>query len=543
MVSSQRAIVDHQHGDAGHAAIDRAHHAADGAHFVERRHDHQQRIGTVRADHSAATFRALMEWAAHQMPEDGRRDARAAADFAPLAPQSRQVRQQGGVRAQHVPDHFGPACPSARKRAALPAPFEQVPGMPRIARQRDKRRRQQHAGGKILHQHEQAIALHVIGFQGRCAAGGMRVMVLHHGVGNVEALPSGPAGAQPQVGIFAIEEEAAVEGADGLQHGAPVERRRSAGKKRFLGDREILRRTAVAALFAGSVARHQHAGGIQAMLAEEAHLRGAHAGVGTPLDGVEQGVDPLRMAARPSALDRSAARAIERRPDAGMCASQVRLFGEHRLDSAGMLVARDGSSKQRGNGRPPEDFPVAEETLFPSGSAALYRRAMLDAIGAFDSRFFLYCEDTDLGLRARWAGWKCLYVPEAVVEHHYSHSAGARIAAESVLRGAQPPVRAGEEFSRAHAAGGAVRLPGALSVACLVPARRARQRRPLPRRRTRRAENDLVRAARPRWPCWRTRRACGASGAKSAAARASPRRCSATCCAAHAISARKVAAL
>ncbi len=116
--------------------------------------------------------------------------------------------------------------------------------------------------------------------------------------------------------------------------------------------------------------------------------------------------------------------AIERRPDAGMCASQVRLFGEHRLDSAGMLVARDGSSKQRGNGRPPEDFPVAEETLFPSGSAALYRRVMLHAIGAFDSRMFLYCEDTDLGLRARWAGWKCLYVPDAVVEHHYSHSAG-----------------------------------------------------------------------------------------------------------------------
>jgi GT2 family glycosyltransferase len=117
--------------------------------------------------------------------------------------------------------------------------------------------------------------------------------------------------------------------------------------------------------------------------------------------------------------------AIEQRPDAGMCASRVRLFGEPRLDSAGMLVALDGSSKQRGHGRPPEDFPVLEETLFPSGSAALYRRAMLDEIGGFDDAFFLYCEDTDLGLRARWAGWKCLYVPGAVVDHHYSHSAGA----------------------------------------------------------------------------------------------------------------------
>lgn len=60
----------------------------------------------------------------------------------------------------------------------------------------------------------------------------------------------------------------------------------------------------------------------------------------------------------------------------------------------------------------------------PSGSAALYRRAMLDEIGLFDESFFLYCEDTDLGLRARWAGWECLYVPEAVVDHRYSHSAG-----------------------------------------------------------------------------------------------------------------------
>jgi len=49
---------------------------------------------------------------------------------------------------------------------------------------------------------------------------------------------------------------------------------------------------------------------------------------------------------------------------------------------------------------------------------------MLDEIGLFDESFFLYCEDTDLGLRARWAGWDCRYVPGAVVEHRYSHSAG-----------------------------------------------------------------------------------------------------------------------
>jgi len=116
--------------------------------------------------------------------------------------------------------------------------------------------------------------------------------------------------------------------------------------------------------------------------------------------------------------------AIESRPDVGMCASQVLLAGEGRLDSAGMLIARDGSTKQRGHGEHPASYNREEEVLFPSGSAALYRRALLEDAGLFDEDFFLYCEDSDLGLRARWAGWKCLYVPGAVVEHRYSQTAG-----------------------------------------------------------------------------------------------------------------------
>jgi GT2 family glycosyltransferase len=116
--------------------------------------------------------------------------------------------------------------------------------------------------------------------------------------------------------------------------------------------------------------------------------------------------------------------AMEARPEIGMCASQVRLAGAGLLDSAGMLMAWDGSSKQRGHGENAARYSRRSEVLLPSGSAALYRRAMLDEIGKFDDRFFLYCEDTDLGLRARWAAWECVYVPDAVVEHRYSHSAG-----------------------------------------------------------------------------------------------------------------------
>jgi GT2 family glycosyltransferase len=114
----------------------------------------------------------------------------------------------------------------------------------------------------------------------------------------------------------------------------------------------------------------------------------------------------------------------ESNPQAGMFACEVRLMGTLLLDSAGMLIAADGSSKQRGHEQPAADFMETRAALFPSASAALYRRSMLDHIGLFDENFFLYCEDTDLGLRARWAGWDCCYVPGAVVEHFYSHSAG-----------------------------------------------------------------------------------------------------------------------
>lgn len=108
----------------------------------------------------------------------------------------------------------------------------------------------------------------------------------------------------------------------------------------------------------------------------------------------------------------------------GMCASRIVLANRAELDSAGMLLCADGSSKQRGHLQQPDLFEKSTEVLLPSACAALYRRNMLQQIGLFDEDFFLYCEDTDLGLRGRWAGWKCSFVPNAVVEHRYSYSAG-----------------------------------------------------------------------------------------------------------------------
>ncbi len=97
------------------------------------------------------------------------------------------------------------------------------------------------------------------------------------------------------------------------------------------------------------------------------------------------------------------------------------------IDSVGgLLLYPNGIG--RGQGRMERDtsqFDSIKEALMPSACAGLYRKAMLDEVGYFDPDFFAYCEDTDLGLRARIAGWSCLSVPGAVLFHHYSGTSGS----------------------------------------------------------------------------------------------------------------------
>lgn len=59
-----------------------------------------------------------------------------------------------------------------------------------------------------------------------------------------------------------------------------------------------------------------------------------------------------------------------------------------------------------------------------SGSCLLLRRAAFDSIEGFDSRYFMYMEDVDLGDRLGKAGWQNIYVPSAEVTHAKGHAAG-----------------------------------------------------------------------------------------------------------------------
>ena len=60
------------------------------------------------------------------------------------------------------------------------------------------------------------------------------------------------------------------------------------------------------------------------------------------------------------------------------------------------------------------------------GAFMLLPHTLIDQIGGFDERFFLYCEDEDLCWRARQADWRVVYHPGVVVEHHKGSSTGQR---------------------------------------------------------------------------------------------------------------------
>jgi GT2 family glycosyltransferase len=112
-------------------------------------------------------------------------------------------------------------------------------------------------------------------------------------------------------------------------------------------------------------------------------------------------------------------RAMEEAEDAGLLSPQIMAM-EH-PDRAwyrgGTFSLWSGIPVQGYRQRPEHASHPPREVDYATGCAMLVRPALIRRVGSFDPRFFAYCEDLDLSVRARRAGFRILFVPGSRVYH------------------------------------------------------------------------------------------------------------------------------
>ena len=112
---------------------------------------------------------------------------------------------------------------------------------------------------------------------------------------------------------------------------------------------------------------------------------------------------------------RSLVSAASSRRDAGLASAE---YGDHHWSGTPVVDPLFGAVL-----RPSTVDEGWEDAGYPHGTLLLARRACLLDIGLFDERYFAYCEEADLGERARQAGWEVGIVRGAVVRNPGQSSA------------------------------------------------------------------------------------------------------------------------
>lgn len=85
-----------------------------------------------------------------------------------------------------------------------------------------------------------------------------------------------------------------------------------------------------------------------------------------------------------------------------------------------------GWGRHRGYGEHDRgQYDSTEPTMRATGCVLMACKELCDKIGLLSDEYFIYCEDTDWGMRARNAGYKIIYVPSSKVWHKVSRTMGA----------------------------------------------------------------------------------------------------------------------
>src|SRR3990172_13075980 len=101
------------------------------------------------------------------------------------------------------------------------------------------------------------------------------------------------------------------------------------------------------------------------------------------------------------------------------------MFEDHTLvDACGDSYTVEGIPDKIGHLDHASNYDDSREVFGACAGAAIYRRSMLEELAGFDEAFFIVHEDSDLNFRAQLLGYRCIYVPTAVVYHHLGATIG-----------------------------------------------------------------------------------------------------------------------
>ena len=118
----------------------------------------------------------------------------------------------------------------------------------------------------------------------------------------------------------------------------------------------------------------------------------------------------------------------EKNPMTGMIGPEVLHFSDRaRISFRGAKLDRESGSfffPHADEISSPELTVEPVESDYVNGCALLVRKSLIDHIGLLDERFFIYWEESDWGLRAKRAGFRCLVVPRAKIWHKVSVTTG-----------------------------------------------------------------------------------------------------------------------
>ena len=147
---------------------------------------------------------------------------------------------------------------------------------------------------------------------------------------------------------------------------------------------------------------------------------------------LEAGADYVLILNNDTIVDEGAIEALmaeaERRPDVGALCPLIRYteppdriwYAGARFDPRAIHNGRHTGYGERDTGQ----YHSVREIGRATGAAMLVPREVIERVGYFDARLFIQVEDVEWSLRMREAGYRILFVPQAVIAHRVAMSSG-----------------------------------------------------------------------------------------------------------------------